>query len=153
MSIKHLVVIDARITDLERLLPSVAPNTISVVLNLAEDGVAQLAAAVQQTITQTLTPTGPGQIGLDSISVVAHGSAGRLLLGNTVLSANALDSYRPEFAAIGAALRPGGDLLLYSCDVAAGDSGLKFITNLAAATGADVAASTNATGANGDWIL
>ena len=75
MSIKHLVVIDARITDLERLLPSVAPNTISVVLNLAEDGVAQLAAAVQQTITQTLTPTALDQIVLNSISIVAHGKS------------------------------------------------------------------------------
>ncbi len=49
-----------------------------------------------------------------------------------------------------------GDLLLYRCDVAAGGAGHAFIDDLATATGADVAASTDLTGGaslGGDWVL
>ena len=48
------------------------------------------------------------------------------------------------------------DILIYGCDVAAGSKGQAFVTALAAATGADIAASTNSTGAisrGGDWVL
>ncbi|MFB3076904.1 MAG: DUF4347 domain-containing protein, partial [Lysobacterales bacterium] len=46
--------------------------------------------------------------------------------------------------------------LLYGCDVANGELGVDFIDNLASYTGADVAASTDSTGAagfGGNWVL
>ncbi len=43
--------------------------------------------------------------------------------------------------------------MLYGCDVAKGDAGASFVNQLAKATGADVAASTNDTGVHGDWAL
>ena len=49
-----------------------------------------------------------------------------------------------------------GDILLYGCQVGADGAGLAFIQSWAATTGADVAASTNLTGAQnlgGDWVL
>jgi hypothetical protein len=54
------------------------------------------------------------------------------------------------------ALGRGADLLLYGCDVAADVMGQGFVQQLAALTGADVAASTNRTGSGalgGDWTL
>lgn len=48
------------------------------------------------------------------------------------------------------------DLLLYGCDIAAGDGGRQFIAQLARATGADVAASLDDTGTArlaGNWLL
>ncbi len=59
-------------------------------------------------------------------------------------------------AVIAAALSQDADLLLYGCDVAATESGVTFLDALAAATGADVAASNGDTGAEslgGDWVL
>jgi len=153
MHFAHLVLIDGRLNDVDRLLAGFGPNTLSLVINSDTDGIELLPAALQRATASLGNGACAVPRLLDSVSIFSHGSAGRLLLGNSVLSSNTLEVYRPELTAIGAALRPGGDLLLYGCDVAAGDSGLKFITNLAAATGADVAASTNATGANGDWIL
>ena len=53
-------------------------------------------------------------------------------------------------------LSPHADILIYGCDVAAGAKGQAFVASLAAATGADIAASTNTTGApshGGDWVL
>jgi hypothetical protein len=49
-----------------------------------------------------------------------------------------------------------GDILLYGCDVGSGERGQSFIDALASATGADVAASDDATGSeelDGDWSL
>ncbi len=46
--------------------------------------------------------------------------------------------------------------MLYGCDVAQGDVGQQFIEQLSVLTGADIAASTNLTGAanqGGDWVL
>ena len=48
------------------------------------------------------------------------------------------------------------DILLYGCDIARGSAGAAFVDAVAQATGADVAASTDATGSaakRGDWEL
>ena len=59
-------------------------------------------------------------------------------------------------AQIGRALSASGDILLHGCDVASGEAGAPFISQWAKLTQADVAASTNRTGAShlgGDWVL
>ena len=48
------------------------------------------------------------------------------------------------------------DLLIYGCDLAGDEDGISLTSSLAALTGADVAASTDGTGAasrGGDWVL
>src|SRR6185369_15465136 len=86
----------------------------------------------------------------------SHGSDGSITLGSTVLGSSNVASYAEALAQIGAALTPDGDIMLYGCDVAEGTTGQQFIAALAGFTGADVAASTDATGAaalGGDWTL
>ncbi len=54
------------------------------------------------------------------------------------------------------ALREDADILIYGCNLAAGEAGLQLIDELADLTGADVAASTDLTGdadQGGDWDL
>ena len=49
-----------------------------------------------------------------------------------------------------------GDILIYGCDVSEGSTGLQLIDSIAKATGADVAASRDLTGAarlGGNWTL
>ncbi|MHB0875814.1 MAG: DUF4347 domain-containing protein [Anaerolineae bacterium] len=139
-----VVFIDASVADAAALVAGLPGDTQAIVLDADRDGLAQMAAAVQ------------GQHGLSAIHVVAHGDSGRLLLGDGVLDAGAITGRGEQLAAIGAALADGGDLLLYGCDVAAGSEGERFVAALAQATGADVAASTGATGnaaLGGDWVL
>jgi fibronectin-binding autotransporter adhesin len=93
---------------------------------------------------------------LDVIHMVSHGSAGAIRLGTSSLSASTLERYHSELTTIGQALTAEGDLLLYGCDVGRGSEGARFLSALAAATGADVAASINPTGNSalgGDWAL
>jgi hypothetical protein len=87
-----------------------------------------------------------GQSSVDAMHIISHGSDGTLYLGSTVLKRENLSSYSHQLAAIGAALSTEGDILLYGCDVAATVYGQQFIEALAHLTGADVAASTDATG-------
>ncbi|TAN46501.1 MAG: DUF4347 domain-containing protein [Methylococcaceae bacterium] len=93
---------------------------------------------------------------LSAIHVISHGAPGSLRLGTAVLDQASLDRYAGPLSSIGQSLAETGDLLLYGCDVAAGDTGKRFIADLARLTGADVAASVDATGAaalGGDWAL
>jgi hypothetical protein len=109
-----------------------------------EDGVA--------VISQVLSQHGE----LASVQVLGHGSAGSLSLGSVDLSDATLARYESAVRDWGAALSEDGDLLLFGCDVAAGESGRTFVSRIAELTGADVAASDDLTGnaaRGGDWDL
>ena len=141
---RAIVFIDSRVPDIHVLIAAVQPGVRVVVLDANENGVAQMARALE------------GEQGLASISIISHGSEGALQLGNGTLNADNLAQHQTALEALGAALQPDGDILLYGCDVASGDEGQAFIAQLAQATQADVAASTNRTGAaslGADWVL
>ncbi len=94
--------------------------------------------------------------GVTAVHLLGHGSDGVLRLGAAQLDASSLLARAGEFAQWGAALSANADLLLYGCDVAASPDGQAVAASLAALTGADVAASTDLTGAaagGGDWAL
>ncbi|MET0265805.1 MAG: Ig-like domain-containing protein [Duganella sp.] len=136
--------IDAGVSDAQALLAGTADDVLVVYLSAEADGVQQIAAALQ------------GLEGLDSIQILSHGAVGQLQLGNGVLNAARLQDDAALLQQWGSALREGGDLLLYGCDVAQGSEGLAFIDALADLTGADVAASSDATGSSllgANWIL
>jgi hypothetical protein len=141
---KTLVFIDSRINDKELLSSEFAPDIEYQVLDANRDGIDQIVTALS------------GQSGYDSIPIISHGASGSITIGSTVLNNSTLDFYAAELALIGNALTENGDLLLYGCNVAAGDQGQHFIESLSQMTGADVAASDDPTGgtvAGGDWVL
>jgi Ca2+-binding RTX toxin-like protein len=74
-----------------------------------------------------------------------------LYLGNTQLSLNTFNRYASQLQKWNVA-----NLLLYGCNVAAGDAGAEFIAKLQALTGAEIAASKTLTGSaakGGNWEL
>ena len=138
------VFVDARSGLVENLIANVAPDAVVVVLDPFQDGLTQIEQALA------------GVTDLEAIHIISHGAEGTLYLGNTVLNGENIDYYASELATIGAALSDVGDILLYGCEVAKGVAGQSFMQQLAAFTGADVAASTDYTGAaalQGDWQL
>ena len=139
-----IVFIDSRVAGYESIVASLEAGCDWALLQPEQDGVEQIRTKLE------------GYSGLSSIQIVSHGSAGALHLGAGVLSSANLDAHAAELQAIGAALSVDGDILLYGCDVAQGGAGQAFVERLAQLTGADVAASTDATGAaalGGDWVL
>jgi uncharacterized delta-60 repeat protein len=139
-----LVVIDTQVSDYETLLAGLAGDVEVLLLDPDRDGVQQIADHVA------------GRAELDAIHILSHGTPGTLYLGRSVLNLESLNTYGPLWQGIGSALSDTGDILLYGCNVAQGEVGQQFIQALASHTGADVAASTNLTGAiplGGDWLL
>ncbi|MBL8338351.1 MAG: DUF4347 domain-containing protein, partial [Rhodoferax sp.] len=142
--VTELVFIDGSLDDIATLAAGARAGAQVFILDPLEDGLAQMARIAA------------GYRGLSAIHVVSHGASGSLQLGSATLDAASLPTYQRALAALGAAMGEGADLLLYGCDVAAGDGGNSFLQGLAQATGADVAASTDTTGAaflGGDWDL
>jgi hypothetical protein len=141
---REVVFYESSVAGYQALLAGAAPGTDQVVLDAHDDGLHEMAAFLA------------GHRGYDAVAVVAHGASGELALGTTRLDADTLAGYGPDLATLGAALNPGGDLLLYGCDVAAGPAGTALVENLAQATAANVAASSHLVGASalhGSWQL
>ena len=139
-----LVFIDASVPEQDVLVEGLAEDTEVIVLEAGRDGVEQISEALD------------GREGLTSIHIVSHGDDGVLRLGNTLLSSDNLDEYTTQLSAWGDALTEQADILIYGCDVANGETGQDFIEQLAELTGADINASTDATGSaelGGDWEL
>ncbi|MFO1405018.1 MAG: DUF4347 domain-containing protein [Azonexus sp.] len=142
--ISHLFFIDYRVEDVQTLIDALPADSAYYLLTPDSDGVEQIAR-----ITANYHD-------LASIQIVSHGKAGEILIGSTEFNQESLANHQAALTRIGQSLAQEGDILLYGCNVAEGDTGQQFIQTLAAATGADVAASTNVTGSSafgGDWVL
>ena len=145
---QQLVIVDAAVADVTALLDAFRPSADGTALVVALDGGWD---GVEQ-VSQVLSAFGR----LQAVHVLSHGASGSLRLGSATLDAVGLQRLAPAVQGWGRALAPGGDLLLYGCDVAAGAEGARFVADLASLTGADVAASDDHTGsvqAGGDWRL
>jgi trimeric autotransporter adhesin len=147
---RELVFVDSAVANADTLLEALllergtGPVVDVVYIGLEDDGLA--------VITQALA----SEQGVTAIHIVSHGDDGVLLLGNARVDAASLLQRQAEIEGWNQALNSQADLLLWGCDVGAGDIGQAFVAELAALTGADVAASTNPTGAaalGGDWQL
>lgn len=136
-----VIFIDSRVEDPASLLQGVAPGTQVVYLQSNADGLQQMESYLE------------AHPGAGSVEIIAHGSDGDLLIGDTNLTNANIHSYAQTLSAIGSNLKQGADILVYACDTAADSTGVAFVDSLAQLTGHHVVASTNTTGAAGDWNL
>ncbi|MEQ9425360.1 MAG: DUF4347 domain-containing protein [Cyclobacteriaceae bacterium] len=94
--------------------------------------------------------------GLDAVHIVSHAKAGAMQLGGQVVNAASFEDNLSELVKLNRAIRPGGDLMLYGCELAKGREGENFLEILKNNTHADIAASVDKTGNEafgGDWDL
>uniref|UniRef100_Q3AQB0 VCBS n=1 Tax=Chlorobium chlorochromatii (strain CaD3) TaxID=340177 RepID=Q3AQB0_CHLCH len=141
---RELFIFDASVSNVATLASALPANSDYFVLDSTRDGLGQMADVLA------------GQTDIDALHIFSHGSAGLLRLGNSSLSLANLNNYELPLSQIGSSLSPSSDILLYGCNVGAGDDGQQFVATLAELTGADVAASADVTGSaalGGDWEL
>ncbi|MFM7478028.1 MAG: DUF4347 domain-containing protein, partial [Microcystis aeruginosa] len=137
---QSVVFLDAGITDYQTLQAGVIPEVATVILSANQDGIEQITAFLQQNPQIT------------TIHLVCHGAPGCLYLGNCQLNLTNIYDYRQQlqnWAKI-------NHILLYGCQVAAGDGGTEFISKLSQITGAKIAASSRRVGnaaLGGSWQL
>lgn len=142
-----LLVVDSRVADYQSLLADLPGNVMVRVINVGESGL--------DAITQAIDGAS-GSKAIESIQIVSHGSSGSLSLGCDTLDSATLGSHSIQLQRWAPHLSANADILLYGCDIAAGSGGSALLTQLAALTGADIAASTDATGSaakGGNWVL
>lgn len=147
----EIVFIDTAVEDWETLVEDLLEQnsderTVEIVqLSADRDGLLQIAEALS-IYTKNL----------DAVHVISHGNDRGIQLGGTFLDQDQLMSRGDLVSGWGDALSRDADLLLYGCDLAGSTEGKALIDYLAGLTGADVAASTDLTGASilgGDWDL
>ena len=122
--VREVVFIEDNLADWNILSAHLAASAEVVVLDSAGDGLAQMATY--------LATRQPGSV--DAIHVLSHGSAGQIMLGSATLTQDTLAQHAQSFNTIGQALSEQGDLLLYGCDVAAGDEGAALVQSIARAS-------------------
>ncbi|MDZ4194581.1 MAG: Ig-like domain-containing protein [Pseudomonas sp.] len=141
---QEIVFVDGQVQDYQQLLAGIKPGTEVVVLNPTGDGLKQISDYLS------------GRYGIDAIHIVSHGLPGQVTLGSLTLDKAGLDARAADLAQIGQSLDADGDILFYGCDVGSGAAGQAFVNQIAQLSGADVAASNDATGSTsqgGDWTL
>lgn len=141
---KSVVFVDSNVKDYQSLVAGISPDAKVVVLNSSEDGIEQ--------ITRELS----NHQGISTLEFISEGAPGRIQLGQTTLDSAALERYSQQLQSWADALTDDADILIDGCDVAQGEQGTRFVTQLSQLTGADVAASTDLTGdaaQGGNWDL
>jgi hypothetical protein len=139
---KRLVIIDKSVKDWQSLAQGAIDGSDVYILDSARDGMAQIGEILG------------GYDQVKSLHIVSHGTAGAFTLSGRTVDAGNLG--RNQVSMWKGHLSNDADILLYGCNIAADASGLAFLQTLGELTGADIAASTDLTGAaaaGGNWVL
>ncbi|HJV85365.1 MAG TPA: Ig-like domain-containing protein [Noviherbaspirillum sp.] len=137
----EILFIDSSVPEAQTLVSGTRPGVLVVQLKANQDPFDQISAVLRD------------HPGTTAMHIVSHGGSGFLSLGGQSIDEAQLANHAVTIAQWKTALTQDADLLIYGCDVASGEAGRSFVDKLAGMTGADVAASSNATGSGGDWTL
>ncbi len=146
----EVLFVDERVDDADQLLIDLRGDddgsTRWIIVKLAanRDGIEQ--------ISETLATLS----GVDAIHLASHGNGNGIQLGNTDLTLQSSAGYASDIANWGLSLDVDSDILIYGCDLASTAEGRALVDAIAMLSGADVAASDDATGyeaLGGDWVL
>lgn len=139
-----LVFIDSAVDDYQHLVGGIVNGAEAIALDAHRDGVDQ--------ITHVLA----SRRNVEQIHIISHGAPGRVYVGASCLSDDTLGHYRTALKQWAQSLSSHAEILLYGCEVAAGDRGQSFIHRLSQLFQASVAASTTRIGnaaLGGNWDL
>ncbi|NEO85428.1 MAG: DUF4347 domain-containing protein, partial [Spirulina sp. SIO3F2] len=142
------VFIDERVDQPEDLLYGSEAGTVTQIIGKDEKGISVISeqlAVISESVGE-----------LESVAIAAEGNQGDFWLGDQWIHSGNIGDYATQLQTWGNALTMNADILLYSCFTALGATGEAFVASLANLTGADVAASVDATGSanyGGDWQL
>ena len=138
---KNIVFIDSAVEDYETITISFKENTEFYLINSNEDGFKKINEILKD------------RKNIDALHLIGHGSAGQILFGNAFLNNETIDNYKSTLTSIGQSLTTSGDILFYGCNVASTEQGEILIKKISEITKADIAASDDLTGKDGDWEL
>ncbi|WP_013334553.1 DUF4347 domain-containing protein [Gloeothece verrucosa] len=137
-----IVFIDAGVENYQSLMTQSLPDIEVILIPTNRDGIEQITEVLRH------------RQDIDTVHLVSHGSPGCLYLGNTQLNLETLNKYGNSLKQWFSVTNP--NLLLYGCNVAAGNVGKEFVKKLHQLTEANIRASATPTGnakLGGNWEL
>jgi len=142
---REFVFVDGAVDGHEAFVEAAGADVQMIVLDRDRDGVEQIAGVLAT------------HRNVDAVHIGSHGRSGTLDLGSAKLTeASMAGIHADDLQVIRQAMSENADLFIYGCSFGANARGASAVEALAAATGADVAASNDLTGAKalgGDWDL
>ncbi|MEE4356355.1 MAG: Calx-beta domain-containing protein, partial [Desulfococcaceae bacterium] len=147
----HVLVVSSKLEGADDLAAAVNDNVIVVKYDPAETSLKDLADTIRDAL---------GGDQADSIAFASHNAGeGALGIGSEPISADSLaaDAAQQEFwKTVGGSLAEDGRIDLLACSVVGTDAGEYLVSQIENISGANVAASSDATGNDaygGDWVL
>ncbi len=138
---KEIVFIDSGVDNYQTIVDAIDSSKSIYLIDSNENGFEKMQNALQ------------GQTDVDAVHIIGHASAGQVVLGNSILNADTINSFSNTLQSIGNSLTQDGDLLFYGCNLAQGEQGKLLLQQIGNITQADIAASDDITGKGGDWEL
>ena len=143
-NVQKLLIIDSAVLDSDLLLKNRKPGYKLIRLKPDTEPISQITKAVQANAP------------VNEIVLVAHATPGQIHFSNKCIDAEKLEQHQHQLQEWRKSLSSNAKLCIYACQLAADEIGRKFINQLKAITGADVAASSLPIGngqSNQNWNL
>jgi VCBS repeat-containing protein len=140
-STKEIVFIDSGVEDYQTIVNAIDSSKSIYLIDANENGFLKMQNVLRD------------QSDIDAVHIIGHASAGQVVLGNSILNADTINSFSTALQSIGNSLTQEGDLLFYGCNLAQGEQGKLLLQQIGNITQADIAASDDITGQGGDWEL
>ncbi|WP_341734487.1 FG-GAP-like repeat-containing protein, partial [Microcoleus sp. EPA2] len=140
----EIVILDPTIPDSQQIAQGIKPHTATYILKNQPDAVEQITTVLAQ------------HTGIAALHIITHGDSGSLYLGTTELNSSNIQNYSYQFQQWRNSLTDNANIILYGCNVAAGDRGNQFLTQLHQLTGANISANSQPTGNSalgGSWDI
>ncbi|MEG3874337.1 DUF4347 domain-containing protein, partial [Microcoleus sp. Z1_B5] len=140
----EIVILDPTIPDSQHLISGIKPDTATYILQSQPDAVEQIATILAQ------------HTDINALHIITHGDSGSLYLGTTELNSNNIQNYSYQLQQWRNSLTENANIILYGCNLAAGDRGNQFLTQLHQLTGANISANSQPTGnckLGGTWDI
>ncbi len=141
-----VVLVDGALADQEMLEAAAQDADHYFVYDSTQDSAADIIAEVTLWAEEN-------QQKIDSLSIISHGDDGQFQLGNEDITAESIGEHTDVWEQLGDALDENANIYLYGCETGQGEQGQVLLDALADAAHADVFASDDITGSDGDWDL
>ncbi|MEP6582136.1 FG-GAP-like repeat-containing protein [Microcoleus vaginatus GB2-A3] len=141
---KEIVILDPTVPDSNHIASGIKPGTATYILESQPDAIEQITTVLAQ------------HTSIEALHIITHGSPGSLYLGTKELNSSNIENYSQQLQQWRNNFSANASIILYGCNVAAGETGHQFLTQLHQLTGANIAANSHPTGNSalgGTWDI
>ncbi|NJM63074.1 MAG: DUF4347 domain-containing protein [Oscillatoriales cyanobacterium RU_3_3] len=120
----EIAIIDPTIPECDRILNGIKTDTETYILKNQPDAIEQIAKILAK------------HTEIAALHIISHGSPGTLYLGKTELNNSNIENYKQQLQQWRKALTTNASIILYGCEIAAGNTGNQLLIKLHQLTGA-----------------